>query len=80
MTIGIEKWLEVIEENKKLYERLLVSGREKVELFLRRNTSFIQSLFKFYWIYFPCFFYHLKIIGSLYFLYLNKIQKQNLQA
>lgn len=28
----IEKWLEVIEENKKLYERLLQSEREKVEL------------------------------------------------
>jgi transcriptional regulator with XRE-family HTH domain len=28
----IEKWLEVIEENKKLYERLLDSEREKVEL------------------------------------------------
>ncbi len=28
----IEKWLEVIEENKKLYERLLASEREKVEL------------------------------------------------
>lgn len=28
----IEKWLEVIEENKKLYERLLDSEREKVEI------------------------------------------------
>jgi transcriptional regulator with XRE-family HTH domain len=28
----IDKWLEVIEENKKLYERLLESEREKVEL------------------------------------------------
>ena len=28
----IDKWLEVIEENKKLYERLLASEREKVEL------------------------------------------------
>ena len=28
----IEKWLEVIEENKKLYERLLASEREKIEL------------------------------------------------
>jgi len=28
----IEKWLEVLEENKKLYERLLASEREKVEL------------------------------------------------
>jgi transcriptional regulator with XRE-family HTH domain len=28
----IEKWMEVIEENKKLYERLLQSEREKVEL------------------------------------------------
>ncbi|WP_114937504.1 helix-turn-helix transcriptional regulator [Mucilaginibacter endophyticus] len=28
----IEKWLEVIEENKKLYERLLQSEREKVEI------------------------------------------------
>jgi transcriptional regulator with XRE-family HTH domain len=32
----IEKWLEVIEENKKLYERLLASEREKVEL-LKNN-------------------------------------------
>ncbi|MET3125463.1 transcriptional regulator with XRE-family HTH domain [Arcicella rosea] len=28
----IEKWLETIEENKKLYERLLQSEKEKVEL------------------------------------------------
>ncbi|NVM64194.1 transcriptional regulator with XRE-family HTH domain [Mucilaginibacter sp. SG538B] len=28
----IEKWLEVIEENKKLYERLLESEREKIEI------------------------------------------------
>jgi transcriptional regulator with XRE-family HTH domain len=28
----IEKWLEVIEENKKLYERLLQSEKEKNEL------------------------------------------------
>lgn len=28
----IEKWLEVIEENKKLYERLLQSEREKIEI------------------------------------------------
>lgn len=28
----IDKWLEVIEENKKLYERLLTSEREKVEI------------------------------------------------
>lgn len=28
----IEKWMEVIEENKKLYERLLASEREKVEI------------------------------------------------
>ena len=28
----IDKWLEVIEENKKLYERLLASEREKVEM------------------------------------------------
>ena len=28
----IEKWMEVVEENKKLYERLLASEREKVEL------------------------------------------------
>jgi transcriptional regulator with XRE-family HTH domain len=28
----IDKWLEVIEENKKLYERLLASEKDKVEL------------------------------------------------
>ena len=28
----IEKWVEALEENKKLYERLLQSEREKVEL------------------------------------------------
>jgi transcriptional regulator with XRE-family HTH domain len=28
----IEKWLEVIEENKKLYERLLASEKEKVDI------------------------------------------------
>ena len=28
----IEKWLEVIEENKKLYERLLASEKEKVKI------------------------------------------------
>lgn len=28
----IDKWVEAIEENKKLYERLLESEREKVEL------------------------------------------------
>jgi transcriptional regulator with XRE-family HTH domain len=34
----IEKWLEVIEENKKLYERLLASEREKVEM-LKGNIN-----------------------------------------
>ncbi len=34
----IDKWLEVIEENKKLYERLLQSEREKVEL-LKQNKG-----------------------------------------
>jgi transcriptional regulator with XRE-family HTH domain len=33
----IDKWLEVIEENKKLYERLLQSEREKVEI-LKNNS------------------------------------------
>jgi transcriptional regulator with XRE-family HTH domain len=33
----IDKWLEVIEENKKLYERLLASEREKVELLKNKN-------------------------------------------
>ena len=28
----IEKWMEALEENKKLYERLLLTEREKVEL------------------------------------------------
>ncbi|WP_207531601.1 helix-turn-helix transcriptional regulator [Desertivirga arenae] len=28
----IEKWLEALEENKKLYERLLQSEREKIEI------------------------------------------------
>jgi len=28
----IEKWIEALEENKKLYERLLLTEREKVEL------------------------------------------------
>jgi transcriptional regulator with XRE-family HTH domain len=32
----IDKWLEAIEENKKLYERLLESEREKVELLKNR--------------------------------------------
>ncbi|HEY2582283.1 MAG TPA: helix-turn-helix transcriptional regulator [Mucilaginibacter sp.] len=32
----IDKWLEVIEENKKLYERLLESEREKVELLKKK--------------------------------------------
>jgi transcriptional regulator with XRE-family HTH domain len=31
----IEKWLEAIEENKKLYERLLQVEREKIELLER---------------------------------------------
>ncbi len=34
----LEKWLETLEENKNLYERLLQSEREKVEL--------LQSLIK----------------------------------
>jgi len=33
----IEKWLEVIEENKKLYERLLASEKEKVDIL--RNSK-----------------------------------------
>lgn len=33
----IEKWLEIIEENKKLYERLLASEKEKVELLKNRD-------------------------------------------
>ena len=33
----IDKWLEVIEENKKLYERLLDSEREKVEILKQAN-------------------------------------------
>jgi transcriptional regulator with XRE-family HTH domain len=28
----VEKWMEALEENKKLYERLLQSEREKIEL------------------------------------------------
>ncbi|RIW13581.1 XRE family transcriptional regulator [Algoriphagus lacus] len=31
----IEKWVETLEENKKLYERLLESEKEKVELLKR---------------------------------------------
>jgi transcriptional regulator with XRE-family HTH domain len=31
----LEKWLEALEENKKLYERLLESEREKVEIMKR---------------------------------------------
>jgi transcriptional regulator with XRE-family HTH domain len=31
----IEKWVEALEENKKLYERLLESEKEKVELLKR---------------------------------------------
>lgn len=34
----IDKWLEVIEENKKLYERLLQSEREKVELLKQQKA------------------------------------------
>lgn len=33
----IEKWLEALEENKKLYERLLASEREKVELLKNKS-------------------------------------------
>src|SRR5271170_1712773 len=32
----IDKWLEVIEENKRLYERLLASEREKIELLKKK--------------------------------------------
>ena len=32
---AFDKWLEVIEENKKLYERLLQSEKEKVEMLQR---------------------------------------------
>ena len=31
----IEKWIEALEENKKLYERLLQSEKEKVEMLQR---------------------------------------------
>lgn len=31
----VEKWMEALEENKKLYERLLQSEREKVEMLQR---------------------------------------------
>ena len=31
----IEKWVEAVEENKKLYERLLSAEKEKVELLKR---------------------------------------------
>jgi transcriptional regulator with XRE-family HTH domain len=34
----IEKWAEAIEENKKLYERLLLSEKEKVDI-LKMNFS-----------------------------------------
>src|ERR1700761_4889220 len=33
----IDKWLELIEENKKLYEQLLASEREKVDLLKQRK-------------------------------------------
>jgi len=33
----IDKWLEVIEENKKLYERILASEREKVDILTQRK-------------------------------------------
>lgn len=38
----VEKWIEVLEENKKLYERLLQAEREKVvilESLLKNNNS-----------------------------------------
>lgn len=35
----IDKWLEAIEENKKLYERLLQSEREKIEILQKILTS-----------------------------------------
>jgi transcriptional regulator with XRE-family HTH domain len=35
----IEKWIQVVEENKKLYERLLASEREKVELLKLQVTK-----------------------------------------
>jgi transcriptional regulator with XRE-family HTH domain len=34
----IDKLIEVYEENKKLYEQLLASEREKLEILKRRNT------------------------------------------
>jgi transcriptional regulator with XRE-family HTH domain len=33
----VDKWLEVIEENKKLYERLLQSEREKVDILKNKS-------------------------------------------
>ena len=33
----IDKWIEALEENKKLYERLLESEREKVEILKGKN-------------------------------------------
>ncbi|MEO3403237.1 helix-turn-helix transcriptional regulator [Mucilaginibacter sp. CAU 1740] len=38
----IEKWLEVLDENKKLYERLLNSEREKVEILKHALTDFAK--------------------------------------
>lgn len=40
----IDKWVEALEENKKLYERLLQSEKEKVELLCNLPlTSYIQK-------------------------------------
>lgn len=35
----IDKWLDVIEENKRFYERLLESEREKVEILKQSKTN-----------------------------------------
>ncbi|WP_429265332.1 XRE family transcriptional regulator [Mucilaginibacter sp. 3215] len=39
----LEKWLEVLDENKKLYERLLNSEREKVEILKQTLTDVVKK-------------------------------------
>lgn len=42
--VPMSKFLEVIEENKALYERLLISEKEKVEFLKQNSTNFMEDL------------------------------------
>lgn len=48
----LDKLIELVEENKKLYERLLASEKDKTELMKKKVTSLHKWVMAFWWSFF----------------------------